>query len=224
MPGEIESLLPHLPGMDAIRLEQAPWGAAAELERELVLLIADRAVVGEAPLPRTAAEFEARLNAGFPRLWDAGLLVADLAGRILRARADLERAMDRVIPAPWRPAVNDIREQMKELMPPRFLTTTPWGWLSRLPEQIAAAEARFRKLAHGGHVRDARLMAEIAPWRERHRAERVRQERAGTIDPALEHFGFMLQEWRIALFAQELGTSIPVSSKRLEKQWAEVGA
>ena len=33
----------------------------------------------------------------------------------------------------------------------------------------------------------------------------------------------MLEELRISLFAQELGTAYPVSVKRLEKRWQELG-
>jgi ATP-dependent helicase HrpA len=37
-----------------------------------------------------------------------------------------------------------------------------------------------------------------------------------------QHYRWMLEEYRISLFAQSVGTSIPVSSKRLEKQWQKV--
>ena len=44
----------------------------------------------------------------------------------------------------------------------------------------------------------------------------------GLYDPALEHYRWMLEEYRVALFAQELGTALPVSTKRLEQQWTMV--
>ena len=51
--------------------------------------------------------------------------------------------------------------------------------------------------------------------RERkHRKENV-------IDPAREEFRWMLEELRVSLFAQELKTSVPVSPKRLDAQWAK---
>ena len=46
--------------------------------------------------------------------------------------------------------------------------------------------------------------------------------RRGIFDPELETFRWMLEEFRVSLFAQELGTIIPVSAKRLEKHWANV--
>jgi ATP-dependent helicase HrpA len=38
----------------------------------------------------------------------------------------------------------------------------------------------------------------------------------------LTDFRWLLEEWRVSLFAQPLGTQEPVSLKRLEKRWAEI--
>jgi len=39
---------------------------------------------------------------------------------------------------------------------------------------------------------------------------------------ALESFRWSLEELAVSLFAQELKTPFPVSTKRLEKEWAEL--
>ena len=52
------------------------------------------------------------------------------------------------------------------------------------------------------------------------RAESHRQR--GIVDPQLDLFRWMLQEYRVSLFAQQLGTSLSVSSQRLEKQWKRI--
>ena len=44
----------------------------------------------------------------------------------------------------------------------------------------------------------------------------------GSFDIELDQYGWMLQEYRISLFAQKLGTSETISLKRLEKQWKKV--
>jgi ATP-dependent helicase HrpA len=55
--------------------------------------------------------------------------------------------------------------------------------------------------------------------------ERARQQQSqGIVDPELLHLRWMLEEYRVSLFAQKLGTAIPVSPKRLEQQWAKVRA
>ena len=54
------------------------------------------------------------------------------------------------------------------------------------------------------------------------RAQSHRQR--GIVDPQLELYRWMLEEFRVSLFAQQLGTSLTVSAKRLEKQWNKVVA
>ncbi|MFM1892694.1 MAG: hypothetical protein RLZ44_1771, partial [Pseudomonadota bacterium] len=45
----------------------------------------------------------------------------------------------------------------------------------------------------------------------------------GMVDPRLEEIRWMLEELRVSLFAQELGTAYPVSVKRVGRRWRELG-
>ena len=85
-----------------------------------------------------------------------------------------------------------------------------------------AIEQRLQKASGGGHVRDRTLAQQIKPlWENylelaaRHRAQHVYSEQ-------LESFRWLLEEFRISLFAQQLGTAVPVSAKRLQKSWDEL--
>ena len=58
--------------------------------------------------------------------------------------------------------------------------------------------------------------------------ERYRERRGGKLAPAdtevaLENFRWVLEELAVSLFAQELKTPFPVSLKRVEKAWADLG-
>ena len=55
-----------------------------------------------------------------------------------------------------------------------------------------------------------------------YRRELTARARYGAPDPALEQFGWLLEELRVSLFAQELKTPVPVSAKRLAKLWQTV--
>ena len=67
--------------------------------------------------------------------------------------------------------------------------------------------------------RDAQLVAEVAPLEARYR-ERVKAER-GLRPPGEDEFRWLLEEFRVSLFAQALGTRTRVSARRLEEAWAE---
>ena len=71
----------------------------------------------------------------------------------------------------------------------------------------------------GNLARDRQSMIEFesvfGPWKEA-------VERGSANPEALGEFRWLLEEWRVSLFAQPLGTQEPVSLKRLNKRWQEI--
>ena len=51
---------------------------------------------------------------------------------------------------------------------------------------------------------------------------RLVAERKGAVDARMQEYRWMLEELRVSFFAQELRTPYPVSSKRLDKVWAQL--
>ena len=51
-----------------------------------------------------------------------------------------------------------------------------------------------------------------------------RSAQEGKRDPQLELYRWWLEEYRVSLFGQQLGTKVPISDKRLSKQWSAVDA
>jgi ATP-dependent helicase HrpA len=224
MADDVDGFLRTLPGFEAMALHHAALGHDEDLADQLALLIADRAFLAEGDLPRTEADFEDRLAAGEQRVWTVGMDACELAARILEAHHALAVTLDRDVPPPWLAAVDDIRRHLGHLLPPGFLAAAPYAWLCHFPRYLTAAKERFAKLARGGQARDAGWADELRPlwtaYLERAEAHRAR----GIVDPALEHYRWMLEEFRVSLFAQELKTSIPVSAQRLARQWERVQA
>jgi ATP-dependent helicase HrpA len=66
-------------------------------------------------------------------------------------------------------------------------------------------------------------MAEMAEMQRRWSAWETRCREEGRFDERLEEIRWQLEELRISLFAQELGTAFPVSAKRLAKRWRALG-
>ena len=99
-----------------------------------------------------------------------------------------------------------------------FVLATPFERLTHFPRYLRAGALRLDK-ARADATRDARLMADwqslAKPWER----ERLALLKAGQRDPFLEDFRWLLEELRVALYAQELRTPSPVSVKRLQKMW-----
>jgi ATP-dependent helicase HrpA len=130
------------------------------------------------------------------------------AWRLVRAAREQARGFES--------AVADIDAQLAHLMPPDFIARTPEPWLAQLPRYLKAIARRLERLP-GHERRDTELALRIAPfaaaWRKlAHSAERA--------PPAAQHFRWMLEEFRVSLFAQDLGTRMPVSEKRLAAELA----
>ena len=119
-------------------------------------------------------------------------------------------------------AVDDMREQLASLTTPDFLTSTPWPWLTQYPRYFNAIKYRWEKLNAGGLDRDRRSFAELAPRLQLYHQQRTKLTEHHGFDPRLDYYRWMLEEFRVSLFAQPLGVAIPVSAKRLDEQWSRV--
>jgi len=178
--------------------------------------------VAHCPLPRSAAEFKGRLKAGRERLGLAVQEVMDLVGPLLEAYHQARLALEQAAGPKWAYAAADVREQLDRLITPGFLTRTPWEWLKHFPRYLRAIPIRLDSLRSGGLARDRKHTKEIqALWQAY--CDRARQhQESGIFDPELALYRWMLEEYRISCFAQRLGTAIPVSARRLERQWEKV--
>ena len=103
-------------------------------------------------------------------------------------------------------------------MPSEFLLVTPWHRLQEFSRYLQAIEQRLEKFGSNPR-RDAQLAAEIVPLEARYRAQ-VKAER-GLKSPGGDEYRWMLEEFRVSLFAQQLKTRMPISARRLDDAWAE---
>jgi ATP-dependent helicase HrpA len=188
--------------------------AGRDLRDDLLDCIAVTVFVDGRPPLRDAAAFEQRIASerggiGLPAQEISRTVQASLE-RIGRVQAAMPK-----LPAA---AAADIRAQLAWLAPAGFLLTTPWERLREFPRYLQALEQRLEKLPRDPR-RDAQLAAQIAPLEARYRA-RVQAER-GLRPPGDDDFRWLLEEFRVSLFAQQLKTRVPVSARRLDDAWAE---
>jgi ATP-dependent helicase HrpA len=186
------------------------------------MLIGDLAFCGiehdAARIPRDPEAYRRWLKQGKGRIPLAAQDIAPVMVALFEAYHQVRLGLEKA-PGAWRSAIDDMREQLAALLPTGFLVNTPWVWLKHYPRYLKAMQARLEKLS-GNLPRDRKHQAEIAPWWEHWKelveAEPLRAEQ----DPEAIQFRWMIEELRVSLFAQSLGVSLPVSAKRLEKQWS----
>jgi ATP-dependent helicase HrpA len=102
-------------------------------------------------------------------------------------------------------------EDLAALLPPDFLRTTPFARVQHLPRYLKGLQARAER-ARREPAKDATRAAELAPFVA---AVKKLGGRAGELR-------WLVEEFRVSLFAQELGTAEPVSAVRLERMMREL--
>ena len=213
-----------IPSFEAMLPRFALLDDPASLAHQLTTLIAQilfmQGVVRGDEI-RTLTEFTRRLDLGWNNLLPATESAAALVNSILSEHHDLALALDSR-PLAAAPAEEDVRAQLAELLPKGFLTSTPYQWLQHVPRYLRAARLRIEKAARTAEARAIESSANITPFADAAKRQLDYHEHMGITDPELERFRWMVEELRVSYFAQELGTSLPVSPQRLQKQWAKV--
>ena len=200
----------------------------ADLPDDLVKLAAAEAFLPDGEqVPRDENGFRQLLQSGVSRFVPAGTTLANLVAGILdhwrRARLRVEEMSGR--PAA-EVAVRDLQTQLDGLVYPGFLLDTPPKWLQHCPRFLQAVHLRLDKLI-AGDARDATLTNSVAPFQARlpdPQQNPLRDPGLGSVPPSLVLYRWMVEEYRVSLFAQALGTSIKISPQRLERQWDRVVA
>ncbi len=192
-------------------------GTLEELREQIIAVALDRAFLLD-PLPTHEFDFKRRIEEGRGRLTLIANEVARLAATILAEYATAARKIKDTKNAPE--ATADAAQQLARLMPKRFLIASAWGPLQHFARYLKAITSRLEKY-RADPARDAARMAELRPQEQRY--WRLVAERKGVADARMQEFRWLLEELRVSFFAQELRTPQPVSVKRLDKAWGQLG-
>jgi len=233
---ELKTQVAWLPQLEKLRMQAAPLAKERRIEDQLLDLIAARAFYSDARnaaegvanwnategVPYSAAAFEARRLLGRKHILPAVQEVTKLVLPLFENDHELRLALEQARLPTWKYALDDIREQLAALTPPGFLIATPWDWLVHYPRYLKAAELRLKKLSSGSIPRDKLSHEQVAPRWQAYEQRLADHRRRRHFDPELAYFRWLIEELRVSLFAQELGTSQPVSPQRLDKLFAKI--
>jgi len=213
-----------LPGLTELGLLYREMGRPEALVEDILLASLDACILdGEATLPRDGAAL-AQLAERKRGDWTGHAeRIARLVLEILKLTHGLHKRFKGKIDLAQAMALNDIKQQLANLVYPGFVRETPGEWLKEIPRYLKAIEQRFDKI--GGQLqRDRVWTGELTAAWEQYQARAAKHAQEGKRDPELVLYRWMLEEYRVSLFAQQLGTRMAVSDKRLSKQWSQVEA
>jgi ATP-dependent helicase HrpA len=211
-----------LPGQTELGLLYRDLGRVDALVEDILLASLDSCILeGEDPLPRDGAGLAALAERKRGGWTEHAERVARLTLEILKLWHGLQKRFKGKIDLAQAVALNDIKQQISNLVYPGFVRETPMQWLKEIPRYLKAVEQRFEKL--GAQVQKDRVWSgELAGLWAQYQARAAKHAQEGKRDPQLELYRWWLEEYRVSLFAQQLGTKTPISDKRLNKQWSQV--
>ncbi len=216
---ELRHQLKSMPQLNRLKLLFASLGPANLLHEQIIETAAQQAFLAGASIPRNREAFEARLNEGWGRIGEAMFAICSLIEPILAARHEVELRLGRPMPPTWKPIVDDLKSQLADLLPVEFLRATPLERLRHVPRYLAGMIRRLDRLSGAGLQRDAQHRQVIETHRTRLAQALAGRDPNQPLDPRLVEYRWLIEELRVSLFAQDLGTAERVSPQRLDKVW-----
>ncbi len=207
----------NIPDLQKMAVAYMTLGGQDELRQQIIDLALDRAFLQE-PLPSDADGFKRRLEEGRGRLTLIANEVARLCALVLSEYATAHKKIRDS--KGLGDAAADGAQQLQRLMGKHFVRDTPWAQMQHLVRYLKAITLRLDK-CRSDPARDAQRMAEVRAQEQRY--WRLVAERKGVTDERMLEFRWLLEELRVSFFAQELRTPQPVSIKRLDKAWSQLG-
>ncbi|RRD04907.1 ATP-dependent RNA helicase HrpA [Arachnia propionica] len=220
-PSPLKWVVSHMGNAEKLALGGSRYDSVPELLADAWLKAVDR-LVREAVDPmeiRDERAFSDLVEQVRPEVPQTTAAVVATAARALAAESRVSRLLA-TLPETDETA-RDITEQLANLTFARFISATPDPWYDRIPVWVEACETRLTSRGKNPNLA-ARNREEIARLEARY-AELCDAQPPGPLPQEVEEIAFLLEEFRVSLFAQGVRTAVPVSAKRITQAMGLVG-
>ena len=183
------------------------------LREDITQAVCDRAFIGEDELPRNEKDFKEQVKRARSRLPAVKEALNKHLLEVANQYAVLVNTMGK------HPLNYTLKQQLEKLIYPQFVSQTPWQQWQRLPIYLQAMQKRMEKYSANparDKMREDDIQELEMAWTERIQAAKMQNQ---AVSDELAGFFWSIQELRVSLFAQELKTPMPVSLKRLWKEF-----
>jgi ATP-dependent helicase HrpA len=223
--GRGDRVVDTLSNTEKLGLAGSPYPSVADLVEDCRLAVVLEAVDAREPI-RSEAAYDALVTA-LGAVIDERVreLLADVL-RVLADWRDTDRAVSGRADMALLPALSDMQGQLARLVHPGFVSAAGPQQLRRYPAYLRALRHRRDRLDEGVAAvnRDRQQLALLADLEESYLNAVAALPDGRPPGRALREVRWMLEEYRISLFAQQVGTAGPVSDQRIRKALAGVTA
>jgi ATP-dependent helicase HrpA len=224
VPSPLSYVREHLTQNEKLMLATSPYQNVQALFDDCLRAVAQRVLFEVAPdgMLWNEAGFLSARDRLSATVMDELYATVGVVTTILSAARDAEKALKGVTSMALLAALGDAREQLKGLIYPGFVSATGTAQLRQLPRYLKALTQRLGKLAENA-ARDRAWMTEVQAATSRYTDAGGRIPLAPHSPPNIVRARWLLEEFRVSLFAQSLGTAEPVSMQRIQKALVPAG-
>ncbi len=215
LPAHRKLIRKPIPEWQRISLMYASIGDLSALQSAMFNKAQDQVFFYDKASVRSRTEFELLLSEAAPKLPNA---LAEIAGfvadALLEYRAIIQFMNQHQDELPELTA-KDVRTQLEWLIYDGFVVDTPVEWLQHLPRFLRAITVRMEQARLDPDTDRLRLQ-KVSPWWNRY------MDCEFEYSDEIENWRWMLEEYRVSVFAQGLKTSMRISSRRLDQAWRDI--
>ncbi len=216
-PTQVKYLRKNLPGIKQISLYYATLGSKDSLMDSLLMAIYERVFLNGDDLPINEKAFTELLET---QKADLVGVANEMAKQLLDIMAQYHQLMKRLngkMPPAWLFVYSDIKNQISQLIYDGFVAKVPWIRIQHYPRYLRAIGQRLDKIQNQ-LSREKQWCAEFAKLSGLIEELLVKASKAECRQQEPEQLRWLLEEYRVSVYAQNLGTTEPVSCKRIEKR------
>lgn len=217
----IQYLQKNLPDIQTLCLHYAPIGPCTELKQQLINRIVASALFDKTESIRNAADFTMHSDWADKQLVPVANLLCQQVGEILFCYHKLQKRLQEKQSPRWLNSLEDVTCQLGHLVNPRFVAQIPLHRMQDIPRYLKAVDYRLDSLDRNPK-RDQELLHQLAPFWQNCLSILQHDDISLQESENFQHYRWLLEEYRVSLFAQKLGTRIKVSQKRLHEAWTRV--
>jgi ATP-dependent helicase HrpA len=213
--GPVKEILDGLTNTEKLALAGSPYPTVAELLEDCRAAVLQQAIDARPPV-RDESEYAALRGAAATDLTGHVRGVLHDVMRVLEAWRRTDKVLSGRADLTTLPALTDMKAQLERLVRRGFVADAGAAQLRRYPTYLAAIGHRRERL-EGQVARDRQLMDQISDLQEAwlHRVAALPEGRPP--GEKLREVRWMLEEYRVSLWAQHLGTAYAVSDARIRK-------
>jgi ATP-dependent helicase HrpA len=220
VPSPIKYLQQSLPNKAKLGLYFNPFGQVKDLIDDCIACAVDGILAGQI-VPQVESAFEVQKEKVRAELADRTLIITQLVEEILTLAHAINKKLKGKVDLTMLVAQGDIKSQLQRLIFPGFACQVGEQKLPDLKRYLLALQKRLEKLPINPNQDRLHTLA-LHDLENRYSALCKSLMSSEKDNSDLAEIYWMLEELRVSLFAQQLGTAYPISEKRVKLKLAEL--